>query len=183
MLYILNRLSSAKCISMNEKFDLKRLQVICRYGSYGIIIVMAIFMLLLFALVVLLFIPEVWQELIDAGIPESEIVPLIVVLIATSVIMLLVLGIVYKLMKAISKERTPFTIKNVKYIKIISVLVLIAGLAVPVIENLVVKITYPEVDLSISINFFMILAAVAMYCLSLVFQYGVYLQTESDQTL
>ncbi len=168
---------------MNEKFELKRLQTICRYGSYGIILVMAVFILLLFALVVLLFIPEVWQTLIDEGIPESEIIPLIVVLIATSVIMLLVLGIVYKLMKAISKERTPFTIKNVKYIKIIAVLVFIAGLVIPIIENTMVKITHPEIESSISINFFMVLAAVAMYCLSLVFQYGVYLQTESDQTL
>ncbi len=168
---------------MNENFDLKRLQTICRYGSYCIIIVMALFLLMAFVMAVLLFFPESWQEIIDAGVPESEIIPLIVVLIVTSVIMLLVLGIVYKLMKAISKERTPFTIKNVKYIKIISILVFIAGLAVPIIENLVVKITYPEVESSISINFFMVLAAIAMYCLSLVFQYGVYLQTESDQTL
>lgn len=168
---------------MNENFDLKRLQTICRYGSYCIIIVMALFLLVAFAMAVLLFFPESWQEIIDAGVPESEIIPLIVVLIVTSAIMLLVLGIVYKLMKAISKERTPFTIKNVKYIKIISILVFIAGLAVPVIENLVVSITYPEIESSISINFFMVLAAVAMYCLSLVFQYGVYLQTESDQTL
>lgn len=168
---------------MNEKFELKRLQTICRYGSYCIIIVMALFLLIAFAMAVLLFFPESWQEIIDAGVPESEIIPLIVVLIVTSAIMLLVLGIVYKLMKAISKERTPFTIKNVKYIKIISVLVFIAGLAVPAIENLVVKITYPEIEFTISINFFMVLAAVAMYCLSLVFQYGVYLQTESDQTL
>lgn len=168
---------------MNENFDLKRLQTICRYGSYCIIIVMALFLLMAFAMAVLLFFPESWQEIIDAGVPESEIIPLIVVLIVTSAIMLLVLGIVYKLMKAISKERTPFTIKNVKYIKIISILVFIAGLAVPIIENLVVSITYPEIESSISINFFMVLAAVAMYCLSLVFQYGVYLQTESDQTL
>lgn len=168
---------------MNEKFELKRLQTICRYGSYCIIIVMALFLLVAFAMAVLLFFPESWQEIIDAGVPESEIIPLIVVLIVTSAIMLLVLGIVYKLMKAISKERTPFTIKNVRYIKIISVLVFIAGLAVPIIENLVVKITYPEIESTISINFFMVLAAVAMYCLSLVFQYGVYLQTESDQTL
>ena len=168
---------------MNEKFELKRLQTICRYGSYCIIIVMALFLLIAFAMAGLLFFPESWQEIIDAGVPESEIIPLIVVLIVTSAIMLLVLGIVYKLMKAISKERTPFTIKNVKYIKIISVLVFIAGLAVPAIENLVVKITYPEIEFTISINFFMVLAAVAMYCLSLVFQYGVYLQTESDQTL
>ena len=168
---------------MNENFDLKRLQTICRYGSYCIIIVMALFLLMAFTMTVLLFFPESWQEIIDAGVPESEIIPLIVVLIVTSAIMLLVLGIVYKLMKAISKERTPFTIKNVKYIKIISILVFIAGLAVPVIENLVVNITYPEIESSISINFFMVLAAVAMYCLSLVFQYGVYLQTESDQTL
>lgn len=168
---------------MNENFDLKRLQTICRYGSYCIIIVMALFLLMAFVMAALLFFPESWQEIIDAGVPESEIIPLIVVLIVTSVIMLLVLGIVYKLMKAISKERTPFTIKNVKYIKIISILVFIAGLAIPIIENLVVKITYPEVESSISINFFMVLAAIAMYCLSLVFQYGVYLQTESDQTL
>lgn len=168
---------------MNENFDLKRLQTICRYGSYCIIIVMALFLLMAFVMAFLLFFPESWQEIIDAGVPESEIIPLIVVLIVTSVIMLLVLGIVYKLMKAISKERTPFTIKNVKYIKIISILVFIAGLAVPIIENLVVRITYPEIESSISINFFMVLAAIAMYCLSLVFQYGVYLQTESDQTL
>lgn len=168
---------------MNENFDLKRLQTICRYGSYCIIIVMALFLLMALVMAALLFFPESWQEIIDAGVPESEIIPLIVVLIVTSVIMLLVLGIVYKLMKAISKERTPFTIKNVKYIKLISILVFIAGLAIPIIENLVVKITYPEVESSISINFFMVLAAIAMYCLSLVFQYGVYLQTESDQTL
>lgn len=168
---------------MNENFDLKRLQTICRYGSYCIITVMALFLLMAFVMAALLFFPESWQEIIDAGVPESEIIPLIVVLIVTSVIMLLVLGIVYKLMKAISKERTPFTIKNVKYIKLISILVFIAGLAIPIIENLVVKITYPEVESSISINFFMVLAAIAMYCLSLVFQYGVYLQTESDQTL
>lgn len=168
---------------MNENFNLKRLQTICRYGSYCIIIIMALFLLLALVVAILLFSPESWQEIIDSGIPESEIIPIMIILITTSIIMLLVLAIIYKLMKAISKERTPFTIKNVKYIKSISILVLIAGLAVPVLENLVMKIVYPEIESSVSINFFMVLAAIAMYCLSLVFQYGVYLQNESDQTL
>ena len=168
---------------MNENFNLKRLQTICRYGSYCIIIIMALLLLLAFVVAILLFSPESWQEIIDSGIPEPEIIPIMIILITTSIIMLLVLAIVYKLMKAISNERTPFTIKNVKYIKSISILILIAGLAVPVLENLVMKIAYPEAESSISINFFMVLAAIAMYCLSLVFQYGVYLQNESDQTL
>lgn len=168
---------------MDGEFQIKRLQKICRFGSYLIAILLIFLILAAIAVfIVAAFVPEIRDEVFNSGDASLNLLNEIVFFI-TVVITVVILTVVYQLMNAISKGRTPFTIQNVKYIKSIAVLLLILGVVVTIL-NLTFSLTNTagmEYDANIEVT--PMLAAIVVYCISLVFQYGVVLQEESDQTL
>ena len=86
--------------------------------------------------------------------------------------------------KGISCERTPFTQKNSKRLKIISLLLVALGAVVPPLQMLLVLVFInhaAEIYFSINIGHFVF--AAMFYCLALIFEYGAELQRESDETL
>ena len=106
-----------------------------------------------------------------------------------SVLSLLILFCVLFLLRSIFKERTPFTKKNVKYLKVISILLIIFEPLQMFISWIGNKFFPIILDNSIKITSFttlggiLLITGIGVFCIALVFEYGVILQTQSDETL
>lgn len=88
-----------------------------------------------------------------------------------------------RIFKNISCEYTPFTQKTAKGMRRIAILLLIDSIVAPQVDSAIQKsisITTGALD-----NFSdeLIILAIVLYCFSLIFQYGVELQRQSDETL
>ena len=87
------------------------------------------------------------------------------------------------ILRSLWTEETPFLMKNVRRMKALA-------LALVLFEPCIRLLVYWQVQFtgSTNINFgatpgFFLPAAAVVYCLALVFQYGVILQTQADETL
>jgi hypothetical protein len=104
----------------------------------------------------------------------------------TSIIFLFILFLSAKFLQTL-KKKTPFLHKNVKRLKIISILLI----AVEPVQFLLQKIgnfVRPSIDGTKEVIFtsfggIILAMGLVVFCLALVFEYGVELQKQSDETL
>lgn len=97
----------------------------------------------------------------------------------------IVMFFVEKLGKEISKSETPFTDSVIKYLKCIGFSLLALTFIPEIVTSLSMMIVFPQLPTSISLNVNATLIVLALLFIMLIyiFQYGVALQKESDETL
>ena len=88
-----------------------------------------------------------------------------------------------RIFKDISLESSPFLPKNIGRMRRIALLLLIDSLISPSIDTAIRKSISLTVTNSSYFNSEMIILAIVIYCFALIFQYGVELQQQSDETL
>ncbi|MCL2634252.1 MAG: DUF2975 domain-containing protein [Oscillospiraceae bacterium] len=94
-----------------------------------------------------------------------------------------ILYIASYLFRDISREDSPFTKKNVKKLKIISVLMLALSVVVQPLSALINLIILPDVNIHIFLRLEQLIFSAVFICLALIFEYGAELQQQSDETL
>jgi hypothetical protein len=146
-----------------------------------LLILGAVFLLIL--MVVTALNPDVLIDILDNEMAKDDILVVCAAGLAVLAIGLLILYCLDRILDNIREAGTPFTDENVKGLRRIAVLVLIAAIAVPVIGFILVKITDAGSNVMIEFNPFLLFVAVLVYFVSLIFKYGVALQKESDETL
>ena len=104
-------------------------------------------------------------------------------------IMLAVFAVVLVLLKSVRSEETPFNQKNVRRLKIIALLLVAYEPYMFVYGKLMQKL-YPivlEGGISVSVKSspggVMLASGIVVYCVALVFEYGISLQRQVDETL
>lgn len=168
---------------MSREVGLGRLQMICRYGSYVLLILLAFVLMFTVLITTLLFLPDISQQIFEINDYASITILLLSVIILV-VISFFILLTTYMLLSAIGRGRTPFTIQNVKSLKLISLFLLLSGVVSSALNVVIEKVVASNVVfVQSSVDLTPIFAAIIVYCLALIFQYGVGLQEESDQTL
>ena len=95
-----------------------------------------------------------------------------------SVIMLLC----ERVLSTVNTEKTPFVVENVKRLKIISVLMAVLSV-VPSWLAQIVSFILGDRSLLMEVELGMIMIALVIWCLALIFEYGVSLQQREDETL
>ena len=98
--------------------------------------------------------------------------------------MILALGLftvltVYKVMKAMQTEHSPFETENVDSMRVLAKTYLMSAFLLAVTE----WIAHGNLPGTLFLFFGSVMVAVVVYCLALAFRYGCLLQKESDETL
>ena len=94
-----------------------------------------------------------------------------------------ILIITNRIFKDISREYTPFLPKNIKRMKKLAVLLIIDSFIASPIDIAIRQSYSMPKTYSSDLSSEMIVLAVVIYCFALIFQYGVELQQQSDETL
>jgi len=87
-----------------------------------------------------------------------------------------------RILKTVNTERTPFVAENVKRLKIMAVLMACLSV-VPSWLSQIVSFIMGNRNLLMSVELGMLLIALVIWCLALIFEYGVSLQEREDETL
>lgn len=95
-----------------------------------------------------------------------------------SVIMLLC----EKILGTVNSESTPFVAANVKRLKAIAILMACLSV-VPSFISQIIGLILGSTNLVLSVELGMVLIALVVWCLALIFEYGVSLQEREDETL
>lgn len=116
----------------------------------------------------------------------------IMALLASSITVFLILGIlivVSLLLKSVEREYTPFNSNNVKKLKILSGLLImfepvhfISGKVVNMIHPVILK-TGEKITTVVSFGGVIFALGLVVFCIALIFEYGIELQKQSDETL
>lgn len=93
-----------------------------------------------------------------------------------------VLFLALKIFKDIGNEHTPFSVKHIKRMRIIALILLINSAFVP-LSALVLRLLVPDLNFSRGLIIYMIVGAVLFYLLSIIFEHGASLQQQADETL
>ena len=93
------------------------------------------------------------------------------------------LFILLSLMKSIKKCETPFSLGIIKKMKVFAISLLPIAVASTVSNSLGATFVSSNDNLCIIVNWGMLVAAIVLFVLVRIFEYGVKLQTESDETL
>lgn len=88
-----------------------------------------------------------------------------------------------RIFKSLSREYSPFTQKTVKGMKRIAILLLIDSIVAPQVDSAIKKSVSIATGALHNFSDELIILAIVLYCFSLIFQYGVELQRQSDETL
>ena len=107
-----------------------------------------------------------------------------------ALIMLAIFSIALFLLKSVRADETPFNLKNVKRLKTIALLLVVFE-PYMFVHGWIMQKLYPivldGVDISISVRSSLsgvvVAAGLVVYCISLVFEYGISLQQQVDETL
>ncbi len=86
------------------------------------------------------------------------------------------------LLRGITKSESPFNRKNVNRLRLISIMLLIYE-PIMYILNHVANLLHPEETVHVSFGWVVFMAGAVMVCVTMVFEYGVALQTQVDETL
>lgn len=86
------------------------------------------------------------------------------------------------LLRGVSKNETPFNRKNVNRLRLISIMLLIYE-PVMYLLNHIANILNPQETVHVSLGWVILITGAVMVCVTLVFEYGVALQTQVDETL
>jgi len=125
-----------------------------------------------------------WRGWMAAGIASWNVATMIVVYLPTP-IMLVSLIISLILLHTIRKESTPFNLRNVKRLKFIAIMLILLEPVLFLSERLFVHFWPPD-GRAIGVTIYggtIIAIGLITYCLALVFQYGIALQNQVDETL
>ncbi len=95
-----------------------------------------------------------------------------------SVIMLLC----EKILRTVDTESTPFVAANVKRLKVMSILMACLSV-VPSWLSQIISLILGDRSLMLNVELSMIMIALIIWCLALIFEYGVSLQQREDETL
>lgn len=96
---------------------------------------------------------------------------------------LFITGLIFK---DISRECTPFSINHVKKLKLISKLIIALNILIPIVRVVYYLLFALNTNQNVTItdvNVGNIVFAAILYCLALIFEYGVELQQQADETL
>lgn len=167
--------------------DLTRLKLL----SKGVMVVMGVMAVAMCALAALMLVC-VWFEIVDPGFISGEVPldpPQVVALFLLVAVVLVLVGVVFLMLMsitlAISREYSPFTKKNVKRFKTIALTYLVLPFVLTALIYFVVDGlgTVDVVSTFATIFIIGLVDAAVFYMLALVFDYGCWLQKESDETL
>jgi len=100
-----------------------------------------------------------------------------------SAALIAILFVTGNILKAISREGTPFTKKNSNKIRVIALLLIASESVIPALQLLIYVVLLPESGATATFNFGNIIIAAVFFCLALIFDYGSQLQQESDELL
>lgn len=163
---------------MNEERCV-RLKTICRYSRFLLILFLA---LMAFAAVVFGACVAYVVAVPDSAFPEwthDELLFESVLIFCATMCLLSVLIYLYKLLHSLESETTPFTRNNVHHLRMMAFIMIGSWFLLLALE--VIMITMLGLDGSkYDYDFDVLVFGVVCYVLSLVFQYGVELQDESD---
>jgi hypothetical protein len=104
-------------------------------------------------------------------------------------IILASLIISFSLLNSIRKEETPFTIKNTTKLKVVALLLVAYEITVIISQYIIhnVFLRYENPDhgtvMETSLGGIVIVLGLVVYCIALVFEYGISLQNQVDETL
>jgi hypothetical protein len=166
----------------------KILGVLLKIG--GVVLAMTMVLLIVFAIIAPSLDLESANEVIDVwdvSVPLDGSVDnfraLMMVTLLGSGIMVAILFVASSIFKDIGREGAPFTKENSNKIRVISLLLIAQYIVIPPLQFLAVMIFSPTTSPSVSLNLGAIIIVGIFYCLALIFEYGVELQRQSDETL
>ena len=114
---------------------------------------------------------------------------LIINTLAGALIMFATLGVALVLLRSTQTEESPFNLKNVRRLKIIAILLVVFE-PYSYVSQWVLSKLYPivlpgdiTVEVHSSLGGVVFAAGLVVYCVSLVFSYGISLQAQVDETL
>jgi len=119
----------------------------------------------------------------DSSYRKNEFFGVAISAFISSVIITVSLFILKSLLKGIKKCETPFSADVIKKMKMFAISLIPVAIALSVSETLGMSFLSGKDSISIFINWGMFVAAVVVFVLVRIFDYGVKLQTESDETL
>ncbi len=170
------------------KGNLNTLKKICHYASA----VMLVGAVVLAALIVLTLALSAGTAIGDAGFSDmlstwvgtDKITDASGIAAVVEMLMILSLGLVtviviYRFMKAIEREHSPFNTANVDSMRFLSKTYLIFAVLFAVAD----WVARENLTIAMFLFFGSVLVGVVIYCLALAFRYGSVLQKESDETL
>ena len=99
-----------------------------------------------------------------------------------SLVLFIIFSLTCRMFRDISKEYTPFLIKNVVRMKKISILTILWGIISPIAFLIIRRIIPIESTFTVS-GIGRILVGVLIYCFFLFFEYACLLQQQSDETM
>jgi hypothetical protein len=154
-----------------------RLQRICSIAKYIVLAGIVLCLLILLGSVCLLVMASVDSAFVTEGLSREEMYFLLLISIINQIVSSILFYFLYQLSKSIGDGNSPFVSANVWLLKKMAILLLIgwiigtcAGFALSVVWSLPLT----------GINGDALLMAGIIYVISLVFEYGVRLQEESD---
>lgn len=154
-----------------------RLQRICNIAKYIILVGIALVAFILFAMVILGVFLILNPDITIEGLGRNELLLLVVMTIINQIISILLFYYLFRLTRSMGDENSPFTAANVKLLKYMALILLIGwvfGMAVGVIVTAMLSIEFT------GLNADALVMAGVIYVVSLVFEYGVRLQEDSD---
>ena len=110
-------------------------------------------------------------------------VQIIILLITLIVISFYSWFISLMLLLAIKKDETPFNLKNVKRLKIIAIVLVIYEPIFIILNQIQYRHYEIQHESGIMFTGLLMTAGLIVYCVALVFQYGISLQNQVDETL
>ncbi len=118
---------------------------------------------------------------------EVEVTPLYMLTTGSFAVATLIIGSVVfllseKVLNTVKTESTPFVAENVKRIKAIAILTAITGV-VPSWISQIVSLFGGNKDIFIDVSVDKIVIGLVIWCVALIFEYGVNLQQRDDETL
>ncbi|MBR4182051.1 MAG: DUF2975 domain-containing protein [Candidatus Methanomethylophilaceae archaeon] len=125
-----------------------------------------------------------FSDLLSTWVGANDVTAASGIAAVVEMLMILSLGLVtvvviYRFMKAIEREHSPFNTENVDAMRFLSKTYLIFSVLFAVVD----WIARESLTIAMFLFFGSILVGVVIYCLALAFRYGSVLQKESDETL
>lgn len=160
----------------------ERLKKICKYCYCLLLLMFVACMMIMSGCIILYIIIFTYPALI-----AEESIPAMFQMLTDVIVMTVIMTVstycIMRIAKSISTDYSPFTLTNVRYLKIMAVTMMIMFFVHITVQTVFMMLEkYPEgYVLNVPLSY--IFGSVLLYSLSLIFQYGVVLQKESDETL
>jgi len=154
-----------------------RLQRICNIATYVVLAGIILCALILLGVSLIAVMMLVDPSLTLDGMDRNELFFLIIASAINQVISIALFYYLMKLTKSIGHESSPFTSANVRLLKLMAVILLIGWVFAMAVEVIITALWELE---STGLNVDALVMAGIIYVISLVFEYGVRLQEESD---